>query len=97
MTTTIVTLVITHPDGTTADGLTQYTLAPMLRDINQDLEEDWNISLVVGEPTTTQQLILRLWGIINSEDDPDEVVTMICELLNETEATLNNKEKETTQ
>jgi hypothetical protein len=29
----------------------------MLRDINQDLEEDWNISLVVGEPTekeTTQ-------------------------------------------
>jgi len=44
---------------------------------------------------TTQQLITQLWGIINSEDDPDEVVTMICELLNETEATLNNKEKET--
>jgi hypothetical protein len=44
---------------------------------------------------TTQQLITQLWGIINSEDDSDEVVTMICELLNETEATLNNKEKET--
>jgi hypothetical protein len=46
---------------------------------------------------TTQELITQLWKILYKEDDSDEVVTMICELLNETEATLNNKEKETTQ
>ena len=46
---------------------------------------------------TTQQLINKLWFIMHNEQDSDEVVTMICELLNETEATLNNKKKETTQ
>jgi hypothetical protein len=51
----------------------------------------------LAHPANAQELITQLWGIINHEDDPDEVVTMICELLNETEATLNNKEKETTQ
>jgi hypothetical protein len=49
MTTTILTLVITHPDGTTADGLTQYTLAPMLRDINEDAPKGWAITLSTPE------------------------------------------------
>ena len=96
MATTIVTLIIEHP--TPSAGLFIDTaIRPYISDINQDIEQGWNISLVLSEPTTTQQLITQLWGIINSEDDSDEVVTMICELLNETETTLNNKEKEITQ
>jgi len=96
MATTIVTLTIEHP--TPSAGLFIDTaIRPYISDINQDIEQGWDISLVVGETTTTQELITQLWKILYKEDDSDLVVTMICELLNETEATLNNKEKETTQ
>ena len=54
MTTTTLTLVLTHPDGTTADGLTQYTLAPMLRDINDDAPKGWTITLSTTEQEREQ-------------------------------------------
>jgi hypothetical protein len=96
MTTTTVTLTIEHPTPS-AELFIDTAIRPYISDINQDIEQGWNISLVVGETTTTQELITQLWKILYKEDDSDLVVTMICELLNETEATLNNKEKETTQ
>jgi hypothetical protein len=40
----------------------------------------------------TRELINKIWDVINSVDDSDEVVTLVCGLLNETEAKLNNKE-----
>lgn len=50
MATTIVTLTIEHPTPS-AGVFIDTAIRPYISDINQDLEEDWNISLVVGEPT----------------------------------------------
>ena len=50
MATTTVTLTIEHPTPS-AELFIDTAIRPYISDINQDIEQGWNISLVVGEPT----------------------------------------------